>query len=65
MKGRRLKPRLEGLALLGREVRLRALEAARRAALPPPNLRRQVSRPQALQARIYPPAAGSHRNLPL
>jgi hypothetical protein len=43
MRGRRLKPRLEGIAALRRDVRLRALEAANRAASPPPNLRRQVS----------------------
>ena len=36
MRGRRLKPRLEGVAALRREVRLRALDAANRAALAPP-----------------------------
>jgi hypothetical protein len=40
--------RLEGVTPLRYDVRLRALEAANRVALPAPNPRRRVSWPQAL-----------------
>jgi hypothetical protein len=56
--------RLEGVAPLRREVRLRALEAANRVALPAPNPRRRVSLPRALEARIYPPADRSRKTSP-
>jgi hypothetical protein len=57
--------RLDGVAPLRHDVRLRALEAARQAALPRLNPRRRVSWSKALQARFQPPTDRSGKNRPL